>query len=71
MTAQILHANGKPALAVLPIDEYRALLELAEDARDARTLTRAARRMGRGRHESIPATVVDRLLAVLLGPATV
>lgn len=63
MSAKILEANGKPAFAVLPIDEYRNLLELAADAQDAATLTRAAKRYARGEEETIPAAVVDRLLA--------
>ncbi len=63
MSAKILEANGKPAFAVLPIDEYRALLELAEDARDAATLMRAAKRIARSEEETVPAAVVDRLLA--------
>ena len=44
MSAKILEANGKPAFAVLPIDECWALLGLVEDARDAAALTRAAKR---------------------------
>lgn len=63
MSAKILETNGKPTFAVLPIDEYRALLELAEDAGDAAALTRAAKRYARSEEETIPAAVVDRLLA--------
>lgn len=63
MSVRILETDGKPAFAVLPIDEYRKLLELAEDARDAEALRRAARRYAAGEQESIPAAVVDRLLA--------
>lgn len=63
MSAKILEANGKPAFAVLPIDEYRALLELVEDARDASALNRAAKRYAKQEDETIPALVVDRLLA--------
>ena len=63
MSVQILQANGKPAFAVLPYAEYRALLELAEDAEDAARLTRFARRYSRGKVETVPVAVVDRLLA--------
>jgi DNA-binding XRE family transcriptional regulator len=63
MSVQILETDGKPAFAVLPIDEYRRLLELAEDAKDAEALRRAARRYASGKEEAIPAEVVDRLLA--------
>ena len=63
MSVQILEANGKAAFAVLPIDEYRRLLDLAEDAKDAESLRRYARRYAAGEEETIPAAVVDRLLA--------
>ncbi|MFP5461933.1 MAG: helix-turn-helix transcriptional regulator [Gammaproteobacteria bacterium] len=63
MSVHILEANGKPAFAVLPIAEYRALLELAEDASDAASLTRFAKRLAAGEEEVIPSAVVDRLLA--------
>jgi len=63
MSVKILETNGKPAFAVLPIDEYRKLLELAEDAKDAEALHRAAKRYTAGKEETIPLAVVDRLLA--------
>ena len=63
MSVQILETNGKPAFAVLPIDEYRRLLELAEDAQDAAALQRAVKRYAAAEEEAIPAAVVDRLLA--------
>lgn len=63
MSVQILETDGKPAFAVLPIDEYRRLMELAEDAQDAGALHRAAQRYAAGEEETIPADVVDRLLA--------
>lgn len=62
MSVQILRANGKPVFAVLPIDEYRRLLGLAEDAKDAEALHRAAKRHASVNEEAIPAEVVDRLL---------
>lgn len=63
MSVQILEAGGKPAFAIVPIDEYRRLLELADDAADAAALQRAARRYAKGEEVTIPAAVVDRLLA--------
>jgi DNA-binding XRE family transcriptional regulator len=63
MSAQILEANGKPAFAVLPYAEYKALLELADDADDAARLVRFARRYSKGDVETVPIAVVDRLLA--------
>ena len=58
-----MKAGGKPAFAIVPIDEYRRLLELAEDAADAAALQRAARHLARREEETIPAAIVDRLLA--------
>ncbi len=60
---QILETKGKPAFAVLPIAEYSRLLELAEDAHDAAVLHRAAKRLASGEEATVPAEVVDRLLA--------
>lgn len=63
MTVKILETNGKPAFAVLPYDEYRALRELAEDAADAAALARFARRYAKGEEQTVPTRVVDRILA--------
>ncbi len=63
MSVQILEANGKPAFAVLPYAEYKALRELADDADDAAALLRFAKRYSKGEVETIPIAVVDRLLA--------
>jgi len=63
VTVKILEAKGKPAFAVLPYDEYIALRELAKDAEDAAALAHFAKRYARGREETVPAEVVDRLLA--------
>jgi DNA-binding XRE family transcriptional regulator len=56
VTVKILESKGKPAFAVLPYDEYVAL-------RDAVTLARFAKRYASGKEETVPAEVVDRLLA--------
>ena len=63
MSVKILEANGKPAFAVLPYDEYRALRELAEDADDIAALARFAKRYASGAESTIPVDVVDRMLA--------
>ena len=63
MSVQILETNGKPAFAVLPYAEYRALRELADDADDAAALLRFAKRYAKGEVETVPIEVVDRLLA--------
>ena len=63
MSVQILEARGRPAFAVLPYAEYKALLELADDADAAAALLRFARRYSKGEVETVPIAVVDRLLA--------
>ena len=63
MSVKILEAHGKPAFAVLPYDEYRALRELAEDADDIAALARFAKRYSRGKEATVPIEVIDRILA--------
>lgn len=63
MSVRILEANGRPAFAVLPYAEYKALRDLAEDADDAAALLRFAKRYAKGDVETVPIAVVDRLLA--------
>ena len=63
MKAQILEADGKPAFAVLPYDEYLALLEALEDASDAEELARFATGLAAGTEWTVPVAVYDRLLA--------
>ena len=60
---QILEANGKPAFAVLPYDEYAALRELADDAADAAALARFARRHARGQEATVPVEIIDRIMS--------
>ncbi len=57
MSVQFLELNGTPALAVLPIDEWRALQEHLEDLEDIADASAALH------EESFPAEFVDRLLA--------
>jgi len=63
MTVHILEKNGKPAFVILPYEEYKALIEVAEDADDVTALARFAQRYASGEEETVPAEVVDRLLA--------
>lgn len=60
---RILEANGEPAFAVLPYDEYAALRELADDAADAAALTRFAKRHASGEETTVPVQVIDRIMA--------
>ena len=63
MSVRILEADGKPVFAVLSYDEYQALRELADDAEDTAALVRFAKRYAAGKEKTVPAAVVDRLLA--------
>jgi DNA-binding XRE family transcriptional regulator len=58
MKVQLLEKNGKPEFAVLPIAEYRELVQRLEDLEDAQDLRDYRCRPG----ESFPAEVVNRLL---------
>ena len=59
---QIIERDGKPEYAVVPIDEYKKLLELAEDVEDVRAYDRAMGELDRGEDELIPGDVASRLL---------
>ena len=63
MKVQTILKNGKPEYVVLPWGEYQAMLEVLEDRADAAALTGFAERLARGEEETLPAAMVDRLLA--------
>lgn len=63
MNTTILELHGKPLFAVVPFDEYVALLELADDVEDTAAQIAFAKRYAKGEARTIPAPVVDRLLA--------
>lgn len=58
MKVQMLEKDGKEAFAVLPIDEYRELVQRLEDLEDAQDL----RSYRTNPDESYPSEVVNRLL---------
>jgi DNA-binding XRE family transcriptional regulator len=60
---QIIEKDGKPEYAVVPIELYRQLLTLAEDAEDIRAANAALRELENGTDEAVPAEVAQRLLA--------
>ena len=62
MSVQTIEKNGKPEYVVLPWEEYQAMLAALEDRADTAALAGFAEQLARG-EETIPATVVDRLLA--------
>ncbi|SEL64706.1 type II toxin-antitoxin system Phd/YefM family antitoxin [Ectothiorhodospira marina] len=51
--AQIIERDGKPEYAVVPIDQYRRLLALAEDMEDVRAADEAMRELEEGRDEGV------------------
>ena len=57
MSAQIIQLNGAPAFAVVPMEEWSALLERLE------TLQDIADAKGAREEESLPVEFVERLLA--------
>ncbi len=59
-SAQILEKDGEPAWAILPIAEYRRLVEAAEELDDIALFDRA---MANPTPDFVPAEMVDRLLA--------
>lgn len=63
MSVQILEHEGKPAFALMPIEEYERLVTALEDAHDSATIEEFYRRLVSGEEETFPAEVADRLLA--------
>lgn len=57
MTTQIIHMDGKPAFAVVPIDEWNALLEQLEMLQDIADAKAALQ------EETLPLAFVERRLA--------
>ena len=68
---QIIEKNGQPEYAVVPIEQYRHLLALAEDAEDVRAADKAMAELAAGKDELIPGEVVDRLLSGAVNPVLV
>ena len=59
---EVIKKDGQPTHAVVPIDMYRRLLALAEDAEDIRAANDALDELTAGRDELVPAEVAHRLL---------
>jgi DNA-binding XRE family transcriptional regulator len=59
---QIIERDGEPEYAVVPIETYRRLVELAEDMEDIRAYDRAMAEIDRGEDEVVPGDVAARLL---------
>ncbi|MCU7839744.1 MAG: helix-turn-helix domain-containing protein [Candidatus Thiodiazotropha sp. (ex Troendleina suluensis)] len=59
---QIIEKDGKPEYAVVPIDDYKRLLVLADDAEDIAAADVSMAVLDRGEDELIPADVVRRII---------
>ncbi|OGT89037.1 MAG: XRE family transcriptional regulator [Gammaproteobacteria bacterium RIFOXYA12_FULL_61_12] len=62
MSAQIIEQSGKPEYAVVPWDEWQAIMERLEELQDIVDAD-AAKAAIRGGEETFPAELVDRLLS--------
>ncbi len=60
MNAQIIEKDGRPEWAVIPFEDYRCLLEIAEDSADLRAAREAVAAIAAG-EELIPGELVQRL----------
>ena len=63
MNIQTINRDGKPEYVVLPWADYQALLEAAEDAIDSAFLDAFRNKLASGEDETVPAAVLDALLA--------
>ncbi len=63
MNIQTINRDGKPEYVVLPWADYQALLEAAEDAIDSAFLDAFRNKLAFGADETVPAAVLDALLA--------
>ena len=59
---QLIERDGKPEWAVLPYEEYLALLEQAEELEDIRDYDAAKAALERGEDELIPGEIVHAIL---------
>jgi len=63
MSIQIIEKDGSPEYAIVPIADYRALVEKAEMLDDVAAFDKAADALAAGEDELVPSDVVDALLA--------
>jgi DNA-binding XRE family transcriptional regulator len=62
MSAQIIESNGVPEYAVVPIADYRVLIEKAEMLDDVAAFDKAEATLAAGEDELVPSDIVDSLL---------
>jgi DNA-binding XRE family transcriptional regulator len=63
MNIHTIDRDGKPEYVVLLWSDYQALLEAAEDAIDGGLLDAFRKKLAAGEDETVPAAVLDALLA--------
>lgn len=63
MSTQIIEKNGVPEYAVVPIADYRVLIEKAEMLDDVAAFDQAEAMLAAGEDELVPSDIVDSLLA--------
>ena len=63
MTTQIIKKDGKPEYAVVPIDKYHALLQVAEELDELVAFDSAVREMEAGYDELVPHKIAKRLVS--------
>lgn len=63
MNIQTIDRDGKPEYVVLPWADYQTLLQAAEDAIDGALLDAFRKKLVAGEDETVPAAVLDALLA--------
>ncbi len=59
---QIIEKDGHEEYAVVPVDEWRRVCALAEDAEDIRAADQAERELAAGYDEAVPMEIVAKLL---------
>jgi len=59
---QIIEKEGQAEYAVVPVEEWRRICALAEDAEDIQTADNAVRELAEGYDEAVPVEVVRDLL---------
>lgn len=62
MSAQIIVSPTGERMVVLPENEYRSLVDAAEDAADREVVRRFRQALEAGEEELVPAAMVERLL---------
>ena len=63
MSVQIIENDGIPVYAVVPIADYRALIEKAEMLDDVAAFDKAEAALAAGEDELVPSDIADSLLA--------